>query len=212
MAGKFVVSKSMQSAGYGNHRQRSESMMFSRTPLEGAYIIEPERIRDERGFFARVLCENELRRQGLDAKFPQTNMAFSDRKGTLRGLHFQRDPHAEVKLVRCTKGSVYDVIVDLRPQSGTYKRWFGIELSDENRQMLYVPEGFAQGYITLVDNSEIYYHTSEPYCAEAASGVRYDDPNFGIMWPVEVAVISQQDRSWPNYVRSLFDCKHVEKG
>ena len=175
-------------------------MIFSETTLLGAYLVEPERIRDERGFFARILCESELRQRGLQSGFPQTNMAFSHLKGTLRGLHFQKAPHAEVKIVRCTKGFIYDVIVDLRSESPTYKSWFGVELTEENSRMIYVPEGCAQGYITLADNSEIYYHTSEPYCPAAAFGVRYDDPTFGVTWPAEVAVVSQQDRSWPDYL------------
>jgi dTDP-4-dehydrorhamnose 3,5-epimerase len=172
-------------------------LIFSETALSGAYIIEPEKINDQRGSFARVWCRRELEQHGLKGDLAQSNIGFSYRKGTLRGLHFQRAPHREVKIVRCTRGSMFDVIVDLRPESPTYQRWFGVELNDENRRMIYVPEGFAQGYMTLADNTEMNYHTSEFYSAEAASGVRYDDPVIGIRWPLAVTVISEQDRNWP---------------
>ena len=172
-------------------------MIFEETPLKGAYVIEPERINDHRGFFARVWCKKELQRRGLNSELSQSNIGFSHVKGTLRGLHFQKPPHAESKIVRCTRGSIFDVIVDLRPESPTYKRWFGIELSDENRKMVYVAEGMAQGYMTLQDNTEINYHTTEFFTAEAASGVRFDDPVLGIRWPMSATAISEQDRSWP---------------
>ena len=174
-------------------------MIFRETSLRGSYVIEPERIVDHRGFFARIWCKNELRQRGLESELAQSNFAFSHRKGTLRGLHFQQAPHTEVKIVRCTRGSIFDVIVDLRPESPDYKRWFGVELSEENGRMIYVPAGFAQGYITLSDNAEMYYHTSEFYHPESASGVRYDDPEFQIVWPVEISVISEQDSKWPDY-------------
>jgi len=172
-------------------------MIFEETPLKGAYVIEPERINDHRGFFARVWCKKELQRRGLNSELSQSNIGFSHVKGTLRGLHFQKPPHAESKIVRCTRGSIFDVIVDLRPESPTYKRWFGIELSDENRKMVYVAEGMAQGYMTLQDNTEINYHATEFFNAEAASGVRFDDPVLGIRWPMSATAISEQDRSWP---------------
>jgi len=172
-------------------------MIFEETPLRGAYVIEPEKISDHRGFFARVWCKKELQRHGLNSELSQSNIGFSHVKGTLRGLHFQKPPHAESKIVRCTRGSIFDVIVDLRPESPTYKRWFGIELSDENRKMLYVSEGMAQGYMTLQDNTEINYHTTEFFTAEAASGVRFDDPVLGIRWPISATAVSEQDRSWP---------------
>ncbi len=172
-------------------------MIFKETTLPGAYVIEPERINDHRGFFARFWCKEELQQHGLKSELVQSNVGFSYRKGTLRGLHFQKSPHAEVKVVRCTSGAIFDVIVDLRPESPSYQRWFGLELSEENRKMIYVPEGFAQGYITLADNTEMYYHTSEFYNAEAAFGVRFDDPAFGIQWPLVPAVVSEQDRNWP---------------
>lgn len=172
-------------------------MIFKETTLAGAYVIEPEKIGDERGYFARIWCKKELLRHGLKGELTQSNVGFSHRKGTLRGLHFQKAPYAEAKIVRCTRGAMFDVIVDLRPDSQTYKGWFGVELSGENSRMIYVPEGFAQGYITLTDNTEMNYHTSEFYNSEAASGVRYDDIAIGIRWPLPPSIISQQDRNWP---------------
>ncbi len=174
-------------------------MIFTPTPLPGAYVVEPRKIEDDRGFFARILCENEFLNHRLKLDLPQTNMARTYRRGTLRGLHFQEAPHAEIKIVRCTRGAVYDVVVDLRPESPTFKNWFGIELTAENFKALYVPEGFAHGYLTLEDDSEIYYHTSEFYHPESATGVRYDDPEFEIVWPIGIAVISGQDNEWPDF-------------
>jgi dTDP-4-dehydrorhamnose 3,5-epimerase len=174
-------------------------MLFRETPLSGAYVIESERIEDQRGFFGRIWCQNELQQMGLKTELAQSNVGFSHLKGTLRGLHFQKVPHAEVKIVRCTRGGIFDVIVDLRESSSTYKRWFGTELNEKNCKMIYVPEGFAQGYLTLTDNTEMYYLTTEFYHPESALGVRYDDPAFGIEWPIEIAVISAQDREWPDF-------------
>lgn len=173
-------------------------MNFHETGLPGAYVIEPRRIEDERGFFARIFCSEELRAHGLKSELVQANMAYSRRRGTLRGLHFQAPPYPEVKIVRCTKGAVYDVIVDLRSTSPTWKRWYGVELTQGNHQMLYVPEGFATGYITLEDDTEIYYHTSEFYHPEVASGVRYDDPDLRIVLPIDVSIVSPQDQRWPD--------------
>lgn len=174
-------------------------MIFHETTLPGAYVIEPERINDHRGFFARIWCRNELEQRGLNADLAQTNVGFNLRKGTLRGLHFQKSPNAEVKIVRCTRGAIFDVIVDLRQESPGYKNWFGVELTEENRKMIYAPEGFAQGYITLADNTEMYYLTTEFYHPDSAYGVRYNDPAFEIEWPIEVTEISQQDREWSDY-------------
>jgi dTDP-4-dehydrorhamnose 3,5-epimerase len=174
-------------------------MRFEETTLPGAYILELERREDERGFFARVWCAEELREAGLDTSVVQANIGFSHRRGTLRGMHFQEPPHAEVKIVRCTLGAVYDVIVDLRPGSPTHRRWLGVELTAENRRQLYVPEGFAHGYQTLTDDTEICYQTSREYAPESARGVRYDDPAFGIEWPVAVTVVSEADLAWPDY-------------
>ena len=175
-------------------------MIFHETPLAGAYVIEPERRGDNRGFFARLWCQAELAKHGLVNRIAQANVGFSHRRGTLRGLHFQSPPHAEVKIVRCTRGSVFDVIVDLRKHSPTYQRWFGVELTEENFKMIYAPEGFAQGYLTLEDNSEIYYNTSYGFEPKSASGVRSNDPAFGIEWPIPIAVISDQDQKWPDFV------------
>ena len=174
-------------------------MLFSETPLSGCYVIEPERMQDHRGFFTRVWCQKELEQRGLKTEVRQSNVGFSLRKGTLRGLHYQQAPHAEVKIVRCTRGAMFDVVVDLRPQSPTHKHWFGVELTEDNGKMIYVPEGFAQGYMTLADNTEMNYHTSNFFDRESASGVRYDDSAFGIKWPIEVSVISEQDTKWQNY-------------
>lgn len=177
-------------------------MIFREAELPGAYVLELERREDERGFFARAWCRDELAAHGLDARVAQANVSWNERRGTLRGLHFQRAPHAEVKLVRCTRGAVYDVIVDLRPGSPTYTRWLGVELSAENGRSLYVPEGFAHGYQTLVDGSETFYLVSEPYAPGAEGGVRWDDPAFGISWPdVAERVVSAKDGSWPDFVR-----------
>jgi len=173
------------------------SMIFREISLPGAYVLEQERINDQRGFFARVWCQREFQQRGLKSELLQSNVGFSHRKGTLRGLHFQKPPHAEVKIVRCTRGAIFDVIVDLRPESTSYKCWFGVELSGENGRMIYVPEGFAQGYMTLMDETEMNYHTNQFFNAEAAFGIRFDDPAFGIQWPLAVTVISDQDRDWP---------------
>jgi dTDP-4-dehydrorhamnose 3,5-epimerase len=174
-------------------------MIFREVVIDGAYLIEPKRIEDERGFFARIWCQDELQQMGLRTDLVQANVGFSSHRGTLRGLHLQQAPHAEVKIVRCTRGAIFDVIVDLRPNSRTYKRWFGTELNEENRKMLYVPEGCAQGYITLVDRTEMYYHTTERYAPELASGVRFDDPEFQIAWPLSPSMMSHQDKNWPDY-------------
>lgn len=174
-------------------------MKFLGTGLAGAYVIEPEPKADHRGFFGRIWCEDELAALGLETNIVQSNVGFSRLKGTLRGLHYQAAPHAEVKIVRCTRGAVYDVIVDLRPDSATLRQWYGVELTATNHRMVYVPEGFAQGYLTLEDDSEIYYHTSRRFHPESALGVRYDDTDFGIVWPDEIRVISDQDRSWTDF-------------
>ena len=174
-------------------------MIFNKTKLSDAYIIEIEKHEDKRGFFSRLWCKKEFENHGLDSRLAQTNIGFSIKRGTLRGLHYQKSPYQEVKVVRCTMGAIYDVIVDLRPDSPTYKQWVSVELSSMNRRMLYVPEGFAQGYITLVKNTEMSYQTSQFYSPEFARGVRYNDPSFSIEWPIEVAVISEADKSWPNH-------------
>lgn len=174
-------------------------MEFTPIRIPGACVIEPKRIADERGFFARLWCERELAEHGLDPTVRQTNIGVSRYRGTLRGLHFQRAPHAEAKLIRCPRGAILDVMVDLRPESPTYREWYATELTQDNHRALYVPPGCAQGYMTLADDTEIYYHTSAFYAPEAASGVRWDDPAFGIEWPMEPAVISEADRNWADF-------------
>lgn len=175
-------------------------MIFEQTRLEGVVVVDLERREDDRGFFARTWCANEFADQGLTNNVVQANVSFNPRQGTLRGMHFQRAPHAETKLVRCTRGAIYDVVVDLRPGSDTYKQWLGVELTDENRRALFVPEGFAHGYQTLVADSEVSYQVSEYYTPAAEGGVRWDDPAFGIEWPdAGNAFLSDKDRSWPDF-------------
>lgn len=174
-------------------------MIFKTTKLDGAYIIEPERLSDDRGFFARVWCQDEFAKHGLETTMLQSNISYNRRRGTLRGMHFQRPPHAEVKIVRCTAGAVYDVIIDLRQGSPTFTEWIGVDLSAENRRMLYVPHGFAHGYITRTDDAEVLYQVSASYAPEAEGGVRYDDPAFGIEWPVSVEMLSDKDASWSDF-------------
>ena len=174
-------------------------MRFVETGLSGAWLIEPDLISDERGFFARTYCRNEFADKGLNPNLAQCNISFNKLRGTLRGMHFQKALHAEAKLVRCTQGGIYDVIVDLRDNSQTYTKWFGVELTAENRKELYVPEGFAHGFLTLQDNTEVLYQMSEFFHAECADGVRWDDPIFSISWPGTVKVISERDRVFPLY-------------
>jgi len=181
-------------------KNRGDYMVFHKTSLEGAYIIEVEKHEDERGFFSRLWCKDEFETHGLNSKVVQTNIGFSKKTGTLRGLHYQVPPYEEVKVVRCTMGAIYDVIVDLRPDSPTYNQCISVELNCENRKMIYVPEGFAQGYMTLVDNTEICYTTSQFYAPKHARGVRFDDPAFSIQWPIDVSVISDADKNWPDYL------------
>jgi dTDP-4-dehydrorhamnose 3,5-epimerase len=176
-------------------------MLLEPTELSGAFVVEMTRIEDDRGFFARAWCQKEFLEFGLNPNVLQANVGFSNKKGTLRGLHLQTAPWQEAKLVRCTMGAVYDVIVDLRPDSPTHRKWIGVELTQDNRKMLYVPEGFAQGYQTLADSTEIHYLTTQFYAPGFAKGVRFDDPAFGIAWPLPIAVISSQDRGWPAYTR-----------
>lgn len=174
-------------------------MRFEQSPLPGAFVVDLDRKDDERGFFARTFCRDEFAEHGLVADYPQSSVSFNKRKGTLRGMHFQKKPHEEAKIVRCTMGAIYDVIVDLRPGSPTQTRWFGIELSAANRRALYVPKGFAHGFITLADESEVLYQISTQFHPESAAGVRWNDPAFTIEWPVEALVMSGRDRSYPDY-------------
>lgn len=174
-------------------------MIFTPAPIQGAYIIDVKRIGDDRGFFGRLWCRKEYEQHGLKAVIAQSNIGVSRSAGTLRGLHFQKAPHREVKIVRCSRGAMFDVIVDLRPESPTFKKWFGMELTGENATMLYVPEGCATGYLTLKDDTEMYYHATEFYHPESATGVRYDDPAFDIQWPGEIKVLSDNDKQWPDF-------------
>jgi dTDP-4-dehydrorhamnose 3,5-epimerase len=172
-------------------------MIFRETPLAGAWILEPERIADERGFFARTYCRRDFEARGLDPAIAQCSVSYNHRRGTLRGLHFQIAPHEEVKLVRVTRGAVWDVIVDLRPESPTYAKHFSLVLSAESRNELYIPKGMAHGFQTLEDGTEVFYQISELYAPESARGYRWDDPAFAIPWPEPVTVMSDKDRNLP---------------
>jgi len=173
-------------------------MIFTELALSGAFLVESERLEDERGFFARTFCAAEFAARGLRPPIVQCSVSYNRRRGTLRGLHYQASPHEEAKLVRCTHGAVYDVIVDIRPGSATFRQWAGIGLSAENRRALYVPEGFAHGFQTLVDDTELFYQASAAYVPEAARGIRWDDPALAIAWPPAAArVISPRDLALP---------------
>lgn len=174
-------------------------MIFSQGPIPDAYVIDLEKYEDDRGFFARAFCQNEFAEHGLAQEMVQTNVSYSAQRGTLRGMHYQEAPHREAKLVRCTRGALYDVIVDVRPDSETYTEWMGVKLTMDTHRMLYVPEGFAHGFLTLADDTEVIYQVSEFYAPEAEQGLRYDDPAIGIEWPIDVAVISEKDTSWPDF-------------
>jgi len=176
-------------------------VIFSETQLKGVYLIDPENVRDERGFFARTFCQEEFKAHGLNPHIAQCSTSFNRKKGTLRGMHYQAAPCEEAKLVRCISGAIYDVALDLRPESPTFKRWVAVELSAENRKMLYIPEGCAHGFQTLVDNTEVFYQISEFYRPETARGVRWDDPAFGIKWPpVQTRIIPERDAGYENYL------------
>jgi len=171
---------------------------FLATILAGAYVIEQERHEDERGFFARTWCAEEFERHGLDPRLAQCSVSFNRRRGTLRGLHYQAPPSAEAKLVRCTRGALFDVAVDLRPDSPSFRKWVGVELAEGSGRAFYVPRGFAHGFLTLVDATEVDYQISTPYNPEAARGVRWDDPFHGVTWPAPVEVIAARDRGYPD--------------
>ena len=174
-------------------------MEFIETSLPGAFLVRLSRISDNRGFFARGFCRDEFRAGGLTPEMTQLNIGFSHARGTVRGLHFQEPPHAEAKLVRCTRGAIFDVVVDLRTNSPTRGKWIGVELTADNGVMVYAPEGMAHGYQTITDGAEMYYLTSARYAASSARGVRFDDPRLAIEWPVPVSVVSDQDRQWPDF-------------
>lgn len=176
-------------------------MRFVESELPGVFLIEPEPHVDERGMFMRTWCAREFAEHGIAMTVRQCSVSVNHRRGTLRGMHYQAPPHAEARLVRCTAGAIFDVIVDLRPVSKSYCQWAGVELTQENRKMAFVPEGCAHGFLTLVDNVEVFYQMSEFYSAENARGVRWNDPGFSIKWPGEVAVISERDRNYPDFHR-----------
>ena len=178
-------------------------MKFTETPIKGAFLIELEPRKDDRGMFARVFCKREFEEHGLNPTVVNTNMSRSRYKGTLRGMHFQKAPKGECKLVRCTRGSLYDVIIDLRQDSPSYMQWYGVELSQDNEKMLFLPEGCAHGFITLEDHTEATYQVSEFYSPEYEGGVRYNDPAFKIDWPLEPTVLSEKDANWPDYTSEL---------
>ncbi len=172
-------------------------MRFEPTELDGAWLVVPTPARDERGSFARVFCEHEFAEHGLETRFVQHSRSHSVLRGTVRGLHFQRAPHAEVKLVSCLRGAMHDVIVDLRPASPTYRKWIAVELTPDNQRQLYIPAGFAHGFQTLADDTVTSYLISEFYAPEAATGVRWNDPAFAIDWPMPPTAMSEKDRAWP---------------
>jgi len=174
-------------------------MKFTPLPLAGAHLIDLEKRGDDRGFFARFFCKDEFARQELSPSFVQINTSLTAKKGTLRGMHYQLPPAAEVKVVRCIKGALFDVILDLRPHSPTFGKSFGAELSAENRTMMYVPEGFAHGFVTLDPDTEALYLVTAMYAPAAERGVRYDDPKFGIKWPLAPTELSDKDRKWPDF-------------
>ena len=176
-------------------------MKFTEMSIDGVYLITLEPYSDERGFFARAWCRHEFEEHGLAPNVAQVNVSYNKHAGTLRGMHYQAQPYGETKLVRCTRGAIYDVVIDMRPDSPSFRSWVGAELTADNRQMLYVPEDFAHGFITLTDETEITYQVSQFYTPEAEHGVRYDDPAFGIEWPVPIHVISEKDKNWPDTVQ-----------
>lgn len=176
-------------------------MIFTKTALAGATIIDVERREDARGYFGRTYCEREFQAHGLPARMVQSNVSLTHQAGTLRGMHFQLAPHAEDKLVRCVRGAIWDAIVDIRPESPTYCQWIGVELSESSERMLLVPKGFAHGFVTLTDDAMVNYQVSEFYTPSCEGGARHDDPAFAIEWPVPVLSMSDRDRGWPNFVR-----------
>jgi dTDP-4-dehydrorhamnose 3,5-epimerase len=175
-------------------------LKFTETPLKGAYVIEIEPATDERGFFARTWCREEFQRHNLDADVRQCNISSNAKKGTLRGMHFQRKPYEEAKLVQCFSGAIYDVIVDIRHESPFYRKWFAVELTAANRKMLYVPGGFALGFQTLLDDTEVFYQMFESYHPEYAKGIRWNDPSFDLQWPIQNPIVSQKDRNFPDFI------------
>ncbi|MEL7585542.1 MAG: dTDP-4-dehydrorhamnose 3,5-epimerase [Prolixibacteraceae bacterium] len=184
-------------------------MIFEETKLKGAFIIKIKQLTDERGFFGRSWCKKEMEEHGLNGNVVQSNTSLSATKGTLRGMHYQKHPYQETKLIRCTKGAIYDVIVDLRKDSPTFLQWIGVELTADNYTMLYVPENFAHGFITLTDNSEVTYLVTAYYTPGAEAGLRYNDPRLAINWPAEVTSISEKDSNHPDFEDSLLPLNNI---
>ena len=174
-------------------------MKFTEINLKGAFVIELEKREDERGFFARTWDVNEFEANGIYRIPIQASISFSSKKGTIRGIHYQVAPYEESKLIRCVRGAIYDVVIDLRPKSPTYKKWFGIELNEDNKLMLFLPEGFAHGFLTLEDNTEVTYQVSAFYSFESERVIRYNDPTFNIKWPIDVTIISKKDKNYPDF-------------
>jgi dTDP-4-dehydrorhamnose 3,5-epimerase len=174
-------------------------VIFIESKLKGVLIVKPELLEDERGFFARTWCRNEFNKHGLNRKLAQCSISFNKKRGTLRGLHYQAPSHEEAKLVRCTAGAIYDVIIDLRPGSDTFKQWIAVELTAENRQMLYVPEGCAHGFQTLMDDTEVFYQMSRFFNDKSARGVRWNDRALAIAWPIDNPIICERDRTFPDF-------------
>jgi dTDP-4-dehydrorhamnose 3,5-epimerase len=181
-------------------RQRATFVIFKPTGLTGAYVIEPDRREDTRGYFVRTFCRDEFAAHGLDVSIAQSSVSFNLRKGTLRGMHYQLAPFEEVKVVRCNRGSIFDVIIDLRPDSPGYKKYFAIELNEKNGKILYIPKGFAHGFQTLADETEVFYQMSQVYSSEHARGVRWNDSAFAIPWPEDERIILDRDRNYPDFV------------
>lgn len=176
-------------------------MIFTELDISGVFLVELELHSDDRGFFARIWCQEEFKKRGLNDRLVQCSVSFNAKKGTLRGMHYQVAPYREAKLIRCSRGAIYDVAIDLRPESPTFKRHVGVELSDQNHKMLYVPEGFAHGFITLRDETEVLYHISEFWSPAHARGVRWNDPAFGIKWPAQPQIIADRDREYPDFTK-----------
>lgn len=175
-------------------------MIFKPLDLPGAFVIEPDRHADVRGYFARTFCEKEFVDQGLEPRISQCSVSFNHRKGTLRGMHYQAAPFEEVKVVRCNRGAIYDVIIDLRPASPAFKKWFGVRLDEENGHMLYIPKGFAHGFQTLLDETEVFYQMSQVFSPQHSRGVRWNDPAFSIEWPEDERIILERDQDYPDFV------------
>lgn len=178
-------------------------MKFTQTTISDVWMIDLDKIQDERGFFARSFSHDEFAKHSLNPNIRQANASFNVQKGTLRGLHFQKAPHREVKIVRCVAGAIYDVALDIRPESPTFTKWVGVELTAKNHRQLYIPEGCAHGFITLEPNTEVHYLVTEDYHPESEGGIRYDDPLFSVQWPLDPVVLSEKDSSWPRYEERL---------